>query len=110
MPSGIFMFGMLGMTGQWILSKSNRYRQNKILESSPLLNDSMQSTKAETEEVKENLGTGLLKVLPVHRADVDDYEKKLLHKLELIEKEQKFLEAEVQRRKLLSSKDSNPQV
>ncbi|KAF9205445.1 hypothetical protein BGZ49_004013 [Haplosporangium sp. Z 27] len=97
-PAGTFMFGTMAMGGQWVISKANRYRQDKILETVPKESTSVQATKTH-DDSQEKLGTGLLKVLPVHRTDVDDYEKKLLHKLEMIEKEQRFLEEEVERRK-----------
>ncbi|KAF9439067.1 hypothetical protein BGZ76_000549 [Entomortierella beljakovae] len=97
-PSGAFMFGVMGMGGQWILSRANRIRQDKILETEPLESTIVQAKKA-SDSTKDQVGTGLLKVLPVQRTDVDDYEKRLLHKLELIEQEQKFLEEEKERRK-----------
>ncbi|KAG0024655.1 hypothetical protein BGZ80_011323 [Entomortierella chlamydospora] len=104
-PSGTFMFGALAFGGQWILNKANRYRQEKILETIPLESTTAQA-KGIHADSREHVGTGLLKVLPVHRTDVDDYEKRLLQKLELIEREQKILEEEVLRRKRIADSEA----
>ncbi|KAF9121323.1 hypothetical protein BGW39_010634 [Mortierella sp. 14UC] len=97
-PSGTFMFGVMALGGQWILTKTNRYRQDRILTttvpvdslpaSSPLVSPSSKSSS------RNAVGTGLLNVLPVHRTDVDDYEVRLRQKLALIEQEEAFLKEE----------------
>ncbi|KAG0279321.1 hypothetical protein BGZ95_001570 [Linnemannia exigua] len=101
-PSGTFMFGVMALGGQWVLTKTNRYRQDRILTntvpidalpaSSPLSSSSKSSSR-------DAVGTGLLKVLPVHRTDVDDYEARLTQKLALIEQEEAILKEERLRRK-----------
>ncbi|KAF9360648.1 DNA-binding protein rif1 [Mortierella sp. AD094] len=100
-PSGTFMFGAMALGGQWVLNKANRYRQDRILETTPLENTAVQAKRIHADS-QEHIGTGLLKVLPVHRTDVDDYEKRLLQKLELIEREQGVLEEEILRRKKIA--------
>ncbi|KAF9415393.1 hypothetical protein BGZ94_000114 [Podila epigama] len=96
-PSGTFMFGAMAFGGQWIYSKASRYRQDRILLSNPEVYASTPSLQAESHD--DAIGTGILKVLPVHRTDVDDYEAKLRAKLRNIEQEQKMLEDELLRRK-----------
>ncbi|KAF9984726.1 hypothetical protein BGZ75_003726 [Mortierella antarctica] len=108
-PSGTFMFSAMAFGGQWIWTKTNRYRQNRILSSTPIdvssseSESSVTATAAARKSGHNNkdatVGTGLLNILPVHRTDVDDYEEKLKHKLRLIEDEQRALENEVERRK-----------
>ncbi|ORZ25000.1 hypothetical protein BCR41DRAFT_420231 [Lobosporangium transversale] len=107
-PSGTFMFGVMALGGQWIWSKTNRYRQDRILATIPQIEQSETHQTITTSVAKtttgaprdrDAVGTGLLKVLPVHRTDVDEYEAKLRQKLELIEQEQKMLQEEVLRRK-----------
>ncbi|KAF9115603.1 DNA-binding protein rif1 [Mortierella sp. AM989] len=93
-PSGTFMFGAMALGGQLVLTKANRYRQDVILETTPLEGAIVQAKRAR-DGSQEYVGTGLLKVLPVHRTDVDDYEKRLIQKLELIEREQRVLEEEL---------------
>ncbi|KAG9322733.1 hypothetical protein KVV02_005421 [Mortierella alpina] len=114
-PSGTFMFSAMAFGGQWIWTKTNRYRQNRILSSTPIdVSSSSESESSVTEAAAAarklghskkdaNVGTGLLNILPVHRTDVDDYEEKLKHKLQLIEDEQRALEKEVERRKQVSA-------
>ncbi|KAF9933461.1 hypothetical protein BGZ67_004285 [Mortierella alpina] len=113
-PSGTFMFSAMAFGGQWIWTKTNRYRQNRILSSTPIdVSSSSESESSVTAAAAARksghnnkdatVGTGLLNILPVHRTDVDDYEEKLKHKLRLIEDEQRALENEVERRKQLSA-------
>ncbi|KAF9549213.1 hypothetical protein EC957_004513 [Mortierella hygrophila] len=100
-PSGTFMFGVMAMGGQWVLTKTNRYRQDRILTSTvPLesLPASSPLASSRSSNSRDAVGTGILSVLPVHRTDVDDYEVKLRQKLELIEREQAILKEEVLRR------------
>ncbi|KAF9146104.1 hypothetical protein BGX30_004384 [Mortierella sp. GBA39] len=100
-PSGTFMFGVMAMGGQWVLTKTNRYRQDRILASTvPLesLPASSPLASSRSSNSRDAVGTGILNVLPVHRTDVDDYEVKLKQKLELIEREQAILKEEVLRR------------
>ncbi|KAG9064724.1 hypothetical protein KI688_002983 [Linnemannia hyalina] len=100
-PSGTFMFGVMAMGGQWVLTKTNRYRQDRILTSTvPLesLPASSPLASSKSNNSRDAVGTGILSVLPVHRTDVDDYEVKLRQKLELIEIEQAILKEEVLRR------------
>lgn len=95
-PSGTFMFGVMGLGGQWILNKSNRYRQDTILAAeNPLQPLPVTNTGA--------AGGGILNVLPVHRTDVDEYEARLKDRLQLIEHEERVLQEELQRRKKASS-------
>ncbi|KAG0335662.1 hypothetical protein BG004_008363 [Podila humilis] len=96
-PSGTVMFGLVGFGGQWIYSKASRFRQEQILAANPEL----EAAKALLSEKnkKDTVGTGLLKVLPVLRTDVDDYENRLRIKIQKIELEQKMLQDEVDRRK-----------
>ncbi|KAK3837765.1 MAG: hypothetical protein JOS17DRAFT_731785 [Linnemannia elongata] len=101
-PSGTFMFGVMAMGGQWVLTKTNRYRQDRILTSTvPLesLPASSPLVSSKSSSSRDAVGTGILNVLPVHRTDVDDYEVKLRQKLELIEREQAVLKEEALRRK-----------
>ncbi|KAF9294732.1 hypothetical protein BGZ88_003451 [Linnemannia elongata] len=101
-PSGTFMFGVLAMGGQWVFTKTNRYRQDRILTSTvPLesLPASSPLVSSKSSSSRDAVGTGILNVLPVHRTDVDDYEVKLKQKLELIEREQTILKEEALRRK-----------
>ncbi|KAF9927702.1 hypothetical protein FBU30_002966 [Linnemannia zychae] len=95
-PSGTFMFGVMGMGGQWVLTKINRYRQDKIITTTVPL-DALPASRYDS---RDSVGTGLLNILPVRKTDVDIYEARLRHKLDLIEKEQAILNEEVQRRKL----------
>ncbi|KAG0057015.1 hypothetical protein BGZ83_002253 [Gryganskiella cystojenkinii] len=105
-PSGTFMFGVMAMGGQWVWSKTNRYRQDRILatvaiENHPTTAVAGTATAARSSgpsKQRDAVGTGLLNVLPVHRTDVDDYEIKLKAKLRLIEEEERILEAESLRR------------
>ncbi|KAK3807201.1 MAG: hypothetical protein J3Q66DRAFT_356952 [Benniella sp.] len=99
-PSGTFMFGAMALSGQWILNKSNRYRQNRILDTVSIEDFTVHASPPTTN--KGGVGSGILNVLPVHRADVDDYEARLRQKLQLIEQEQKILQEEVLRRKRAS--------
>ncbi|KAG0297682.1 hypothetical protein BGZ96_005346 [Linnemannia gamsii] len=103
-PSGTFMFGVMAMGGQWALSKTNRYRQDRILTSTTPIESLPASSPLLTKSTskRDAVGTGILNVLPVHRTDVDEYEVKLKHKLELIEKEQAILNEEALRRKRLA--------
>ena len=104
MPSGTFMFSAMAFGGQWIWTKTNRYRQNRILSTTPVESSSSSTSSAGKQGRKDDtVGTGLLNILPVHRTDVDDYEEKLKHKLQLIEDEQRALENEVERRKQVSA-------
>ncbi|KAF9093270.1 hypothetical protein BGX23_003497 [Mortierella sp. AD031] len=103
-PSGTFMFGALAMGGQWVLTRTIRYRQDKILtttslDSLPVSSPLLSSPSTTTSSSRDAVGTGILNVLPVHRTDVDDYEIRLRQKLELIEREQTMLKEEVLRRK-----------
>ncbi|KAF8947236.1 hypothetical protein BGZ47_009865 [Haplosporangium gracile] len=106
-PSATFMFGVMAMGGQWVLTKSIRYRQDRILtsivpmESLPT-SSPLASTKSTSTISRDAVGTGILNVLPVHRTDVNDYEVKLRQKLELIEKEQAVLNEEALRRKRIA--------
>lgn len=96
------MFGVMAMGGQWVLTKTNRYRQDRILTSTvPLesLPASSPLVSSKSSSSRDAVGTGILNVLPVHRTDVDDYEVKLRQKLELIEREQAVLKEEALRRK-----------
>ncbi|KAF9280684.1 hypothetical protein BGZ68_007083 [Mortierella alpina] len=103
-PSGTFMFSAMAFGGQWIWTKTNRYRQNRILATTPIEVSSSSAVVAARKSHKDDtVGTGLLNILPVHRTDVDDYEEKLRHKLQLIEDEQRMLETEVERRKQVSA-------
>ncbi|KAF8940225.1 hypothetical protein BGZ58_007351 [Dissophora ornata] len=101
-PSGTFMFGVMAMSGQWILTKTNRYRQDRILATAPL----EEASPVQTKTTRETVGTGLLNVLPVHRTDIDEYETRLRNKLDLIEKEQSVLEAEALRRKKIATAEA----
>ncbi|KAI1317035.1 hypothetical protein EDD11_009101 [Mortierella claussenii] len=113
-PSGTFMCGVIAMGGQWIYSKTNRYRQDRILATIPTGHSSSSVAAAAATETSANarpkdhdaMGSSLLKVLPVHRTDVDEYEAKLLQKMELIEKEQRMLEEEVLRRKRIATEQA----
>ncbi len=92
------MFGVMGLGGQWILNRSNRYRQDMIMattEENPL--KPLPTTNSGA------VGSGILNVLPVHRTDVDNYEVRLKQKLQLIEHEQKVLQEELLRRKKAST-------
>jgi len=100
-PPGTFMFGAMALSGQWILNKSNRYRQDRILDTVSIEDFTVQTSPSTTN--KGGVGSGILNVLPVHRADVDDYEARLRQKLQLIEQEQKVLQEEVLRRKRAST-------
>ncbi|KAF9565138.1 hypothetical protein EC968_004229 [Mortierella alpina] len=118
-PSGTFMFSAMAFGGQWIWTKTNRYRQDRILSttspselssSSPSSSSTSESSSSSSSAAErkprhkdDTVGTGLLNILPVHRTDVDDYEQKLRHKLQLIESEQRALEKEVERRKQVSA-------
>lgn len=93
------MFGATALSGQWILNKSNRYRQDKIL-ATVVAQDPAEHVRAPMK--RGAVGSGILNVLPVHKTDVDDYEARLTQKLQLIEREQKVLEEEVLRRKRAS--------
>ncbi|KAG0371088.1 hypothetical protein BC939DRAFT_500250 [Gamsiella multidivaricata] len=101
-PSGTFMFGAMAMSGQWIYTKTRRYRQDTILASTT---DDVQSA-AHSRRSRDAVGSGILNVLPVHRTDVDDYEIRLREKLEKIEREQKMLEDETLRRKRLATDEA----
>lgn len=98
------MFGVMAMGGQWVLTKTNRYRQDRILTSTTPMESLPASSPLLTKPTssRDALGTGILNVLPVHRTDVDEYEVKLKQKLELIEKEEAFLKEEALRRKRLA--------
>ncbi|CAO3571643.1 unnamed protein product [Mortierella alpina] len=111
-PSGTFMFSAMALGGQWIWTKTNRYRQDRILSttlidvpssSSSSSSSSSAATARKSGHKDDTVGTGLLNILPVHRTDVDEYEQKLRHKLQLIEDEQHTLEKEVERRKQISA-------
>ncbi|KAF9905302.1 hypothetical protein EC991_001850 [Linnemannia zychae] len=100
-PSGTFMFGVMAMGGQWILTKTNRYRQDRILITTVPI-DSLPASSplaaASSNSSRNAVGTGLLNVLPVQRTDVDDYEVRLRKKLALIEQEEGVLKEERLRR------------
>ncbi|KAF9959953.1 hypothetical protein BGZ70_008727 [Mortierella alpina] len=113
-PSGTFMFSAMAFGGQWIWTKTNRYRQDRILSttlidvpsassSSSSSSTAVGATTRKSGHKDDTVGTGLLNILPVHRTDVDEYEHKLRHKLQLIEEEQHTLEKEVERRKQIST-------
>ncbi|KAG0210047.1 hypothetical protein BGX28_009724 [Mortierella sp. GBA30] len=110
-PSGTFMFGVMACGGQWVWTKTNRFRQDRILATVPI--DTALSTSPSSQSGTagghrdHTVGTGILNVLPVHRTDVDDYEAKLRQKLQLLESEQRTLEAEVERRKRIAT-DKTP--
>ncbi|KAG0247645.1 hypothetical protein BG011_001123, partial [Mortierella polycephala] len=102
-PSGTFMFGVIAMGGQFILTKTNRYRQDRILATVPLeVTSSSTSTPPAPSEKRDAIVNSILNILPVHKTDMGDYEAKLRQRLQLIEAEQQFLEIEAQRRKQLS--------
>ncbi|KAF9917787.1 hypothetical protein BGZ65_012725, partial [Modicella reniformis] len=86
-PSGTFMFGVMALGGQWILNRSNRYRQERILATVTAEDPTMHVPATTTK--RGSVGSGILNVLPVHRTDVDEYEARLKQKLQLIEQEQR---------------------
>ncbi|KAK3846537.1 MAG: hypothetical protein J3R72DRAFT_434023 [Linnemannia gamsii] len=98
-PSGTFMFGVMALGGQWVLTKTNRYRQDRILTTTVPIDALPASSPLVSKRIsRDAVGTGLLKVLPVHRTDVDDYEVKLRQKLALIDQEEAVLKEERLRR------------
>ncbi|KAG0300061.1 hypothetical protein BGZ98_009518 [Dissophora globulifera] len=105
-PSGTFMFGVIAMGGQWIVSKTNRHRQNRILATVPVEEASATVQAKRSSASRDSVGSSLLNVLPVHRTDVDDYEARLRQNLELIEKEQAVLEQEALRRKRIATSEA----
>ncbi|ORZ10013.1 hypothetical protein BCR41DRAFT_398554 [Lobosporangium transversale] len=71
-PSGTIMFGVMALSGQWIWSKTNRYRQKKVLANIPQIEQSetyqtiaASAAKATTGALRrrDGVGAGLLKVL-----------------------------------------------
>ncbi|ORZ08281.1 hypothetical protein BCR41DRAFT_399361 [Lobosporangium transversale] len=73
-PSGTIMFGVMALSGQWIWSKTNRYRQKKVLANIPQIEQSetyqtitASAAKATTGALRRRnaVGAGLLKVLPM---------------------------------------------
>ncbi|KAG0380220.1 hypothetical protein BGX24_009557 [Mortierella sp. AD032] len=98
-PSGTFMFGAMALGGQWVLTKMNRYRQDRILTTTVPIDALAASSPLASKRIsRDAVGTGLLKVLPVHRTDVDDYEVRLRQKLALIDQEEAVLKEERLRR------------
>ncbi|KAF9974013.1 hypothetical protein BGZ73_002710 [Actinomortierella ambigua] len=132
LPSGSFMFGVMGFSGQWIVNRLHRMRQERILASPALMDTTSKPTPtatapapatetatatpvathssaspassgvtstlaAHTHQQKEG-ASKLLNVLPVRGTHMDDYEVKLRTRLENIDKEVAFLEAEQLRR------------
>jgi hypothetical protein len=108
-PSGTFMFGVMALGGQWVWSKSNRFRQDRIIAQAPIENSTTSVPLVSAKRAnREAVGSGLLNVLPVHRTDVDDYEVKLQAKLKLIEEEERILEAESLRRERVATEKAVP--
>jgi len=97
------MFGAMALGGQWAWSKTNRFRQDRILEHAPIENRSPVIARSSSREA---VGNGLLNVLPVHRTDMDEYEVKLQAKLRLIEKEEMILETEALRRQRIATEQA----
>ncbi|KAG0245380.1 hypothetical protein BGW41_000007 [Actinomortierella wolfii] len=126
MPSGAFMFGMMGLSGQWVVNRLHRWRQDRILHSAiptvaagtktvdpPSLPSSTSPHSATTTAEKpqkdqhihaqEEGASVLLQVLPVRGTHMDDYEIKLRTRLNYIDKEVAFLQAEQLRRQKLNA-------
>ncbi|GJJ75374.1 hypothetical protein EMPS_07732 [Entomortierella parvispora] len=105
-PSGTFMFGAMALGGQWVWSKTNRFRQNRILAHEPVDISLPSAPAIARPSSRDAVGNGLLNVLPVHRTDMEEYEVKLQAKLRLIEKEESILEAEALRRQRIATEQA----